>query len=62
MDKTLHEDLQFCLDRAAMAQRAADQATAKGNLEDASEWLEHVDGWNDLIGTLLADIKKGAAK
>jgi len=55
MDK-VHEDLQFCLDRAAMAQRASDVAAEKGDIEGASEWLRHVEDWNELIADILEEL------
>jgi hypothetical protein len=31
-------------------------------LSDVGEWLDSVDGWNDLINTLTTEINKGDSK
>ena len=58
----LKADLQLCIERKALAQLAANLAASKGDLSDAGEWLDSVDGWNDLIDTLTTEINKGAEK
>mgnify|MGYP006267113261 CR=1 FL=1 len=55
----LKADLQFCVERKALAQLAANLAASKGHLSDVGEWLDSVDGWDDLIDTLTTEINRG---
>ena len=55
-------DLEFCIGRRDMAQRSADLAASQGHLFDVGVYLDSVNGWNDLIDTLTAEINKGDAK